>query len=116
MQCISIPPGNTNNTHQATASLSRSPSLSGLGSQSQCIHTLTQEEDSVLSLAATETLLFSGGQGAHGSDIHVWDLEHFQLKANLKGHLGSILSLTLREDGKWLFSSSASAVLDPSML
>jgi di- and tripeptidase len=32
---------------------------------------MTQEEDSVLSLAATETLLFSGGQGAHRSDIHV---------------------------------------------
>ncbi|KAF9192737.1 hypothetical protein BGZ49_003381, partial [Haplosporangium sp. Z 27] len=64
------------------------------------------DEDSVLSLAATEKLLFSGGQGVHESDIHVWDLEYFQLKANLKGHLGSILSLTLREDGKWLFSSS----------
>lgn len=25
----------------------------------------------MLSLAATEKLLFSGGQGAHGSDIHV---------------------------------------------
>ncbi|KAF9584930.1 hypothetical protein BGW38_004625 [Lunasporangiospora selenospora] len=73
---------------------------------SQCFHTLTQEEDSVLSLAATENLLFSGGQGIHGSDIHVWDLEHFHLKANLKGHLGSILSLTTRDDGKWLFSSS----------
>ncbi|KAG0303882.1 hypothetical protein BGZ99_002567, partial [Dissophora globulifera] len=86
--------------------LARTTSLPVVGSQSQCAHTLTQDEDSVLSLAATETLLFSGGQGAHGSDIHVWDLEHFQLKANLKGHLGSILGLTLREDGKWLFSSS----------
>ncbi|KAF9916813.1 hypothetical protein BX616_002734 [Lobosporangium transversale] len=87
-------------------SLSR-PSLSSLNGQSQqSIHTLTQEEDSVLSLAATETLLFSGGQGVHGSDIHVWDLAHFQLKANLKGHLGSILCLTLRADGRWLFSSS----------
>lgn len=38
---------------------------------SNCLHTLTQEEDSVLSLAATEKLLFSGGQGVHGSDIHV---------------------------------------------
>ncbi|KAF9158078.1 hypothetical protein DFQ26_008012 [Actinomortierella ambigua] len=72
----------------------------------QCVHTLTQEENSVLSLAATPTLLFSGGQGVHASDIHVWDLEHFQLKANLKGHLGSILSLHMRSDGKWLFSSS----------
>ncbi|KAI8362312.1 hypothetical protein B0O80DRAFT_409457 [Mortierella sp. GBAus27b] len=89
-----------------TSSLSRSPSLTGLSTQSHCIHTLTQEEDSVLSLAATETLLFSGGQGAHRSDIHVWDLDHFRLKANLRGHLGSILCLTLREDGKWLFSSS----------
>ncbi|KAI9231037.1 MAG: WD40-repeat-containing domain protein [Podila humilis] len=90
-------------TRQNTSSLSRSSSLQAL---TQCIHTLTQEENSVLSLAATEKLLFSGGQGAHGSDIHVWDLEHFQLKANLKGHLGSILSLSLRDDGKWLFSSS----------
>ncbi|KAF9439364.1 hypothetical protein BGZ76_000025 [Entomortierella beljakovae] len=65
-----------------------------------------ETEHSVLSLAATEKLLFSGGQGTNGSDIHVWDLDHFQLKANLKGHLGSILCLTLREDGKWLFSSS----------
>ncbi|KAF9338321.1 hypothetical protein BG006_005303 [Podila minutissima] len=88
---------------RAQASLSRSSSLQAL---TQCMHTLTQEENSVLSLAATENLLFSGGQGAHGSDIHVWDLEHFQLKANLKGHLGSILSLSLRDDGKWLFSSS----------
>lgn len=38
---------------------------------STCLHTLTQDEDSVLSLAATEKLLFSGGQGVHGSDIHV---------------------------------------------
>jgi len=44
----------------------------GVPSQtSDCLHTLTQEENSVLSLAATERLLFSGGQGAHGSDIHV---------------------------------------------
>ncbi|KAI7828629.1 hypothetical protein BC939DRAFT_526712 [Gamsiella multidivaricata] len=93
------------NRHDAS-SLSRSPSLSGNGIQAHCLHTLTQEEDSVLSLAATEKLLFSGGQGVHSSDIHVWDLEHFQLKANLKGHLGSILCLTLRGDGKWLFSSS----------
>ncbi|KAI1311038.1 hypothetical protein EDD11_003580 [Mortierella claussenii] len=99
-------------TRHDTSSLSRSPSLPALSSQAQqCIHTLTQEEDSVLSLAATETLLFSGGQGAHGSDIHVWDLEHFQLKANLKGHLGSILCLTLREDGKWLFSSSGDGTI-----
>ncbi|GJJ72237.1 di- and tripeptidase [Entomortierella parvispora] len=94
-------------TRQDISSLSRSSSSHGVSAQtSSCLHTLTQEENSVLSLAATEKLLFSGGQGAHGSDIHVWDLEHFQLKANLKGHLGSILSLTLREDGKWLFSSS----------
>ncbi|KAG0002902.1 hypothetical protein BGZ79_002102 [Entomortierella chlamydospora] len=93
-------------TRHETASLSRSSSFSVPNGQPQCAHTLTQEEDSVLSLAATEKLLFSGGQGVHGSDIHVWDLEHFQLKANLKGHLGSILCLTLREDGKWLFSSS----------
>ncbi|KAG0345829.1 hypothetical protein BG004_002995 [Podila humilis] len=91
-------------TRQSTSSLSRSSHVPAL---THCIHTLTQEENSVLSLAATEKLLFSGGQGAHGSDIHVWDLEHFQLKANLKGHLGSILSLSLSDDdGKWLFSSS----------
>jgi hypothetical protein len=42
-----------------------------VNSNSSCLHTLTQEEDSVLSLAATEKLLFSGGQGVHGSDIHV---------------------------------------------
>ncbi|KAF8977558.1 hypothetical protein BGZ46_007306, partial [Entomortierella lignicola] len=93
-------------TRHETASLSRSPSFPPQSNQPLCAHTLTQDEDSVLSLAATEKLLFSGGQGVHESDIHVWDLEYFQLKANLKGHLGSILSLTLREDGKWLFSSS----------
>ncbi|KAG0372836.1 hypothetical protein BGX24_012515 [Mortierella sp. AD032] len=92
---------------QTMSSLSRSSSMHALSNNaSHCLHTLTQEEDSVLSLAATEKLLFSGGQGAHGSDIHVWDLEHFRLKTNLKGHLGSILCLTLRDDGKWLFSSS----------
>ncbi|KAG0256503.1 hypothetical protein BG011_004472 [Mortierella polycephala] len=91
---------------QDTSSLTRRSSTNALNTQSHCVHTLTQEEDSVLSLAATEKLLFSGGQGAHHSDIHVWELEHFQLVTNLKGHLGSILSLTLCEDGKWLFSSS----------
>ncbi|KAF9940715.1 hypothetical protein BGZ65_006280 [Modicella reniformis] len=94
-----------------TSSLTRSPPLTGLSTQSQCIHTLTQDEDSVLSLAATEALLFSGGQGAHLSDIHVWDLDHFRLRANLRGHLGSILCLTLREDGKWLFSSSGDGTI-----
>ncbi|KAF9289748.1 hypothetical protein BGZ68_008712 [Mortierella alpina] len=91
---------------QDTSSLSRSSSMHAAQPQTHCNHTLTQDEDSVLSLAATEKLLFSGGQGAHRSDIHVWDLEHFQLVANLKGHLGSILCMTLREDGKWLLSSS----------
>ncbi|KAF9972154.1 hypothetical protein BGZ73_004771 [Actinomortierella ambigua] len=67
------------NLHSSFSSLSTHSSMASLN---QCVHTLTQEENSV------------------------WDLEHFQLKANLKGHLGSILSLHLRADGKWLFSSS----------
>lgn len=61
---------------------------------SSCLHTLTQEEDSVLSLAATEKLLFSGGQGVHGSDIHVCvplslpgSFPHFTLTFNFSVYL-----------------------------
>ncbi|KAI9275117.1 hypothetical protein EDC94DRAFT_8412 [Helicostylum pulchrum] len=70
----------------------------------RCIHTISQEDNnSVLSLVASQQYLFSGSQS---SQIHVWDLQTFTLVTVLKGHRGSVLGLKLSEDEQYLFSSS----------
>ncbi|KAL1918753.1 uncharacterized protein VTP21DRAFT_2775 [Calcarisporiella thermophila] len=71
---------------------------------SHCIHTITQEKHSILSLASNDRYLFSGSQG---TCIYVWDLENFQCLGRLGGHQGSILCLSLSADNRFLFSSSA---------
>ncbi|RUS25340.1 WD40-repeat-containing domain protein, partial [Jimgerdemannia flammicorona] len=69
----------------------------------RCVHTLSQEENSILSLAASDKYLFSGSQGLQ---IYVWDIKIFTLRGLLKGHQGSVLGLTLSPDQRLLFSSS----------
>ncbi|KAG8994336.1 hypothetical protein FRB93_001592 [Tulasnella sp. JGI-2019a] len=66
-------------------------------------HTLHHKETSVLSLAADERWIFSGSQGM---SIYVWDRDTFQVDRLLEGHTGSVLSLELSAERKWLFSSS----------
>ncbi|OAD72119.1 hypothetical protein PHYBLDRAFT_96544, partial [Phycomyces blakesleeanus NRRL 1555(-)] len=73
------------------------------------VHTISQEdENSVLSLAASRQYLFSGSQS---SKIHVWDLQTFTLVATLEGHRGSVLGLSISKDQKWLFSCSGDGTI-----
>ncbi|KAI9031822.1 WD40-repeat-containing domain protein [Phycomyces nitens] len=75
----------------------------------RCVHTISQEdENSVLSLAASQRYLFSGSQS---SKIHVWDLQNFTLVAILEGHRGSVLGLSISKDQKWLFSCSGDGTI-----
>ncbi|KAI7864320.1 hypothetical protein BDF14DRAFT_1835199 [Spinellus fusiger] len=75
----------------------------------RCVHTISQEDNnSVLSLAASENYLFSGSQS---SKIHVWDMQTFTLVTMLEGHVGSVLGLALSEDKYWLFSCSGDGTL-----
>ncbi|CAG8662244.1 15943_t:CDS:10, partial [Acaulospora morrowiae] len=66
-------------------------------------HIITHGEDSILSLACSKHYLFSGSQNPN---IKVWDLKTFQQKTTLRGHIGSVLCLTLSGDQTMLFSSS----------
>ncbi|KAG1749335.1 hypothetical protein EDB19DRAFT_1682039 [Suillus lakei] len=62
------------------------------------LHSLGDENKSVLSLMANADHIFTGGQG---QDITV---------TSLRGHAGSILALELAEEKGWLFSASGSQV------
>eukprot|EP00050_Salpingoeca_kvevrii_P022695 m.130709 g.130709 ORF g.130709 m.130709 type:complete len:1157 (-) comp9793_c1_seq2:1936-5406(-) len=71
-----------------------------------CVHTMFGHEDTILSLASSDGLLFSGSQDA---TIRAWDIEHFHCAHVLKGHTGSIFSLAVH-DGVLLSASSDNTV------
>ena len=86
-------------------------------------HSLRQERNSVLSLAADPSHLFSGGPtgdisvrppclcAASSTDpsSQVWCKETLKLKTILRGHTGSILALEYAADKEWLFSASGAS-------
>lgn len=72
------------------------------------LHSLGDENKSVLSLMANAHHIFTGGQG---QDVAVWDRHAFTLKTSLRGHTGSILALELAEEKGWLFSASGDSTV-----
>ncbi|KIJ14910.1 hypothetical protein PAXINDRAFT_12180 [Paxillus involutus ATCC 200175] len=72
------------------------------------LHSLGDENKSVLSLIADSLHIFAGGQC---QDISVWDKQSYTLKTSLRGHTGSILALELAEDRHWLFSASGDSTV-----
>ncbi|KAG1834186.1 hypothetical protein EV424DRAFT_1363232 [Suillus variegatus] len=72
------------------------------------LHSLGDENKSVLSLMANADHIFTGGQG---QDIAVWDRHKFTLKTSLRGHTGSILALEHAEEKGWLFSASGDSTV-----
>ncbi|KAH7885115.1 hypothetical protein F5I97DRAFT_1810763 [Phlebopus sp. FC_14] len=83
----------------ASVSKPAAPSLS----PPRLLHSLGDENRSVLSLIADSHHIFVGGQC---QDISVWDKRSYTLKTSLRGHTGSILALELSEEKQWLFSAS----------
>ncbi|KAI9568340.1 hypothetical protein HD554DRAFT_2260263, partial [Boletus coccyginus] len=82
------------------ASVSKpAPSLSS----PRLLHSLCDENKSVLSLMADTRYIYVGGQCEH---ISVWDKQSYILKTSLRGHTGSILALELAEHKRWLLSAS----------
>ncbi|KAH9173572.1 Zn-dependent exopeptidase [Lactarius sanguifluus] len=69
------------------------------------VHTLRQEDNSILSIAADENHIYSGSQD---QNISVWDIRTYTPKTKLRGHTGSVLALEYAPDKRWLFSSSGS--------
>ncbi|KAH9980925.1 Zn-dependent exopeptidase [Lactifluus volemus] len=72
------------------------------------VHTLSQEENSILSVATDDDHIYSGSQN---QNISVWDNRSYTLQTQLRGHTGSILCLEYASDKRWLFSSSDSGDL-----
>ncbi|KIJ60273.1 hypothetical protein HYDPIDRAFT_117355 [Hydnomerulius pinastri MD-312] len=72
------------------------------------LHSLDDENKSVLSLMADAQHIFVGGQC---QDISVWDKQNYTLKTSLRGHTGSILALELAEEKRWLFSASGDSTV-----
>ena len=86
-------------------------------------HSLRQERNSVLSLAADSSHLFSGGPTGDISvspphprlslpaewSLQVWCKDTLKLKNILRGHTGSILALEYAADKEWLFSASGAS-------
>ncbi|KAH9993855.1 Zn-dependent exopeptidase [Russula vinacea] len=67
------------------------------------VHTLSQEENSILSVATGDNHIYSGSQN---QNISVWDSRTYTLRTQLRGHTGSVLALEYASDKHWLFSSS----------
>ncbi|EIW59658.1 Zn-dependent exopeptidase [Trametes versicolor FP-101664 SS1] len=88
------------------ASLSR-PVLS-IDRQPKLFHSLQQEHNSVLSLAADDESIYTGSQDGQ---ISVWDKTTFKLRAVLKGHNGSVLALEYAPEKHWLFSASGDSTI-----
>ncbi|KAF8746635.1 Zn-dependent exopeptidase, partial [Rhizoctonia solani] len=88
------------------ASLSRTPPPEAAAAR--LVHTLRQEESSVLSLTADERFIYSGSQGM---DIYVWDRHTFSHTASLQGHTDSVLALIHSPERQWLFSSSGDSTV-----
>ncbi|KAI0029482.1 hypothetical protein K488DRAFT_80144 [Vararia minispora EC-137] len=72
------------------------------------IHTLHQQESSVLCVATDSRHIYSGSQSAH---ISVWDSSTFGLKSALNGHTGSVLALEVAPERDRLFSSSGDSTI-----
>jgi di- and tripeptidase len=90
------------------------------------VHTLSQEENSILSVATGDDHIYSGSQNQSISvgvpffpcptflsradpgpvDLQVWDNLTYTLQTQLRGHTGSVLALEYASDKHWLFSSS----------
>lgn len=65
-------------------------------------------EHSILSLSSTKKWIIAGsGNG----DILVFNKETFEIEFVLKGHAGSVYSLALTEDERFLFSGSADSLV-----
>lgn len=71
-------------------------------------HSLHQENNSVLSVAADENHIYSGSQG---DGISVWCKRTFRLKTTLRGHTGSVLALEYAPEQRWLFSASGDSTI-----
>ncbi|KAI6042632.1 glutathione degradosome [Pisolithus marmoratus] len=72
------------------------------------VHSLGDENRSVLSLIADGRYIYAGGQC---QDISVWTKQTCTLKTSLRGHTGSILALELAEAKRWLFSASGDSTV-----
>ncbi|KAI5989043.1 glutathione degradosome [Pisolithus albus] len=72
------------------------------------IHSLGDENRSVLSMMADAEHIYAGGQC---QDISVWSKRTCTLKTSLRGHTGSILALELAEEKRWLFSASGDSTV-----
>ncbi|KIM66941.1 hypothetical protein SCLCIDRAFT_109662 [Scleroderma citrinum Foug A] len=72
------------------------------------IHSLGDENKSVLSLVADAEHVYVGGQC---QDISVWEKRNYTLETSLRGHTGSILALELAEEKRWLFSASGDSTV-----
>lgn len=72
------------------------------------VHTLRQEDNSILSIATDENHIYSGSQN---QNISVWDIRTYTLKTELRGHTGSVLALEYAPDKRWLFSSSGDSTV-----
>ncbi|KAI0306265.1 Zn-dependent exopeptidase [Multifurca ochricompacta] len=67
------------------------------------VHTLSQGENSILSVATDENHIYSGSQN---QNISVWNKLSYTFETQLRGHTGSVLALEYAPDKRWLFSSS----------
>ncbi len=87
------------------------------------VHTLSQEDNSILSVATCDDHIYSGSQNQNISVrlslpcptfipraltrfLQVWDSRTYTLQTQLRCHTGSVLALEYASDKHWLFSSS----------
>ncbi|KAL4080831.1 hypothetical protein J3A83DRAFT_4153384 [Scleroderma citrinum] len=105
MLSVSLYDGIYSLTFSSTASVSNPvPSLPSPA----LVHSLGDENRSVLSLVADTDHVYVGGQC---QDISVWSKRSYTLKTSLRGHTGSILALELAEEKLWLFSASGDSTV-----
>ena len=64
---------------------------------------------SILTLLTAESEVFAGTQDG---DILVWSIETYEHIGKIRAHRGSVLSLSLSDDGQLLFSSAGDAIVN----
>ncbi|EIW81236.1 glutathione degradosome [Coniophora puteana RWD-64-598 SS2] len=85
-----------------------SRNIPGAGPLPQLVHSLSNENNSVLCIMADATHIFTGGQCP---TIQVWDKQSFTLKTTLNGHTASVLALEYAKEKCWLFSAAGDSTV-----
>lgn len=108
LRCDGIEGSPNGVTHPPSQVKSPDTSSSVQSNQPDLLHRL-RAKVSILTILISRNTIFAGTQEG---ELIVWSLETYEELTRFRAHRGSVLSLCLFEDGQYLFSSGADAIVN----